>query len=399
MKAITARRRPTHYATIALIPVLALLALLIAFRLVSPVLYTESDFFTFWLAGRLAITGGNPYSSQAWIAGHHLYGATWIANSSFLYPIPLSLVFAPLGLLPIYPAYVVWVTLSQLMIVASGALLLRPHPPSLVRYYLLPLAAGTAIFRPTILALLNGQVTALVLLVLAGVVYLWREGKWWQGSLLLSLLVLKPNLGVPLIAMLSLYLLIRRRFSALLWEGAGGLALLLVGILQNAHWIGEYVNVGSAKLETTFGASPTVWGVSGTICHYNLNCTVPPAALAALLLLAGYVYLLVKSRDSLSPAWAAGFAVTVVLLVTPYTWQYDQLLLLIPIISITMGLAASGVPFLPNALIFIALDILAFVLLWMSGNTGNGVWFVFIPLCVLALAAWAFLREERPIAG
>lgn len=106
-----------------LIPFLAALFFIIAVALVNPVEYPNSDFFTFWLAGRLFSLGQDPYNSQAWVSGHHRFGATWIPNPTFVYPMPLSLLFAPLGLFPLYQAFIAWDVLSQFMMATSIALL------------------------------------------------------------------------------------------------------------------------------------------------------------------------------------------------------------------------------------------------------------------------------------
>ncbi len=374
---------------------LGALFLVIALEIVSPIKYADNDFFTFWLSGRLVATGQNPYDASVWTGAHHQFGATWIPNETFVYPLPLSLLFVPLGLLPVYPAYVLWVALSEFMIVMAGTLLLRLHPWSISRYFALPLLLGVAAFRPTMLSLLNGQLTSLVLLMIACLAYLWSCGKWRQGALLLPLLSLKPNLGVPIIAMLSLYLLLRRQFAALLCEAAAGLALIVVGMLQNLHWISQYISIGSNKVEANFILSPTVWGMSGYLCRLDYRCAIPPAVVGVLALITAYIAFLIRFRGALSPAWAIGLSAAIMLLITPYTWQYDQLLLLVLIIEITMSLAGAGIPFLANALIFVGIDIFAFVLLWVSGQTGFGMWNVFIPVCVLGLAAWAISRERR----
>ncbi len=80
------------YGWILALPVLALLAVLLAIRIVNSIDWRNNDFFTFWLAGHLILQGGNPYDPAQWLAGHHDFGVTWIPNQAYVYPLPLSLV-------------------------------------------------------------------------------------------------------------------------------------------------------------------------------------------------------------------------------------------------------------------------------------------------------------------
>ncbi|MDW8227745.1 MAG: hypothetical protein RMJ60_08105, partial [Anaerolineales bacterium] len=108
---------------------IALLLLLITFAfslwLVDPVRSANSDFFTFWLAARLVLEGYNPYLTDIWVGGHHLYGATWIPNQTFIYPLPVALLFLPLGALPLYWAYLLWVWILEGLILLSLCHLLK----------------------------------------------------------------------------------------------------------------------------------------------------------------------------------------------------------------------------------------------------------------------------------
>jgi len=370
-----------------LIPFLAALFFMIAVTIINPVEYPNSDFFTFWLAGRLFFLGQDPYNSQAWISGHHQFGATWIPNPTFVYPMPLSLLFAPLGLLPLYQAFIVWDTLSQFMIAASIALLFAINSNSNFPYkhFVLPVLLEVALFRPTILTLVNGQLSGMLLLITTAVVYLWEKEKWVPGAALLAALALKPNLGIPIIVLLSIYLILQKRTSSLVALMISGMLLVLVGLAQNPNWVIEFWGAGNAKVSQTFWFTPTIWGASAFLCNYNLSCTLGYGICLSFLFLTGYLYLLAKKRNISSPSLAAGLATVITLLLTPYTWPYDQLLLVVPIVTIVMMLAKDGHGYLPVALLFLAIDVLAFVLLGISGMIQMEIWNVFIPLVVFGL--------------
>lgn len=395
MKKINFKIVVSRYWFILLILLSIAIFFLIAIRIANSSTFPNKDFFTFWLAGRLAISGQNPYLANIWIGGHHQYGITWIPNTTFIYPLPLSLLFAPFGLLTLYQAFICWVMLSQFMIVLSGALLLRLSGNHIRKQFILPLLAGVVLFRPTIITLINGQLSGLLLLVISCIVVLWEKRKWWEGSLLLPILALKPNLGIPIILLLSFYLVCRKQFSSLASEGLSGLLILLVGFTQNPYWLTEFWEAGNNKLSQTFGFSPTIWGMSALVCKYDLSCTISYGVCAGLLLLIGLLFLVMTKRKILSPILAASLAVTITLLLTPYTWPYDQLLLVVPIIAVSIGLAKEGYRYLPVALIFLIVDIMTIVLLAISAKYQMEIWNAVIPFSILCLLIWYILKKTK----
>lgn len=378
-----------------LIPLLGAIFALLAIKVVDPIEYANSDFFSFWLSGRMAIAGQNPYVADGWIEAHHEFDATWISDETFLYPLPLSLFFAPLGFLSLYQAFLAWAILSQFMIFWSVVLVSKAYPATLNRHLIPPLFVGIVLFRPTIVTLHNGQLTALLLLAIASTVYFWEKEKWWQGSVFLPILALKPNLGIPIILLLVLYLLRSRQIIALGGAVCSGLILLIAGLAQNPNWIFEFWNVGHTKLSQTFGFSPTVWGVSAFFCRYEQSCTLLYGAVISLFFLIGSAYLITRRQGPFSPTQFASLVITIVLLLTPYTWPYDQLLLLIPILTVMLGLSKLGYPFLPIALLPLILDAVAFVLLGVSVRLEREYWNAIIPLLTFILLIW-YLSITKP---
>lgn len=399
MKTTNLQTKIFQFRYILLFPFLAVVFFVIAISIVNLVEYSNSDFFTFWLSGRLFSLGENPYDSQVWIAGHHQFGASWIPNATFIYPMPVSLLFSPLGLLPLYQAFVVWGILSQFMIFFTVILLLMANSNHSLKHFILPLFAGITFFRPTILTLLNGQLSGLLLLVIASIIYLWEKGKWKQGAILIAILALKPNLGLPIISLLSVYLILQRQVSSLITMIVSGVFLVFVGLVQNPNWVIEFWNAGNTKLSQTFGISPTIWGLSAFFCNYAPNCTIGYGMCVSLVFLIGYLYLLVKKQNVLSPSLAVGLVVTITLLLTPYTWAYDQLLLVAPIITMVVLLAKDGYRYLPVSLLFLAIDIFAFLLLGIAEKIQLDIWNASIPLLIFCLLVWYLSKNKLELPG
>ena len=362
----------------------------VANLIVNSIDYHNNDFFTFWLAGHMVIQGGDPYSPTQWVAGHHEFGVTWIPNQAYVYPLPLSLLFAPLGLLSLYQAYIVWVALSILMILAALILLLGTQAGS--GRVAIPLVTGIIFFRPTILTLFNGQISGWILLLLTITAYLWEKGKWEWGSLVLPLLMLKPNLGAPLVLLLGLWLLVKKRYQAILAMAFMGMILLVIGFLQNPHWVSDYWSIGNTKLAETFGGSPTVWGLAALISHNQITATLIIGSLAGLIILFGFFHACLPGRTALRPLSVLALAVCVTLLVTPYTWTYDQLLLVLPLTTVILAMDRLGVRFPLTAIVFLGIDLLVVILLFFDVLLQVEILNVLIPLVVFCLCLWGLPR-------
>jgi len=373
--------------------VVVAICVLIAISVVNSMNYHQNniDFYNFWLAGHLVAEGQSPYNAAQWVAGYPPYVLNITLNPAFLYPLPLALLFAPLGWLSFKAAYIIWVTLIQLMIVISLGILLFFKSNPRTKLFFIPLLAGIILFRPTILTLTQGQLSAFFLCTLAFLVLLWDRGKWFWGGLLLGLLMLKPNLGFLIIALLAVWLLLHQHWNALAGIAASCSFLLIAGIAYRPNWIVEYWHIGSNKLTQTFGGSPTVWGLGWLICHRNSTCMLSFGGLAALLIMSCFLWLVIRHKG-LPPATISALAVTVTLLVTPYTWTYDQLLLILPIIMLTLAIDQLGFKLLFIVAIFPAIDVLVVALLFFNVLLQLEILNVFVPFVILGLGAWFFPR-------
>lgn len=381
---------------------LALCPLLVwsAARLVYALNYRASDFFTFWLAARMQWTGQDPYSPADWLAGHQQFAADWIPNALYPYPLPLALLLAPLGLLPLDRAYIVWISLALVLMVTAVMLVLLLDWQPRSKHYVVPLLIGLLLFRPVWVSLRNGQLGGLLVFVVALAACCWEQRRWLAGGLVLALLALKPTFGFPVLGLGLLWLAARRQWAGAAGIAVSGAALLLIAQLQNAQWLSRFLGVGQAKLGETFGYSPTLWGLAGAACGHTLTCTLAAGGLLAggLLLATGFV--LTASRARPGPLLALSLSLPAALLVMPYGWAYDQALLLVPLAVATLAAARAGFPYLVSALLFFAVDLLAIALLLLAAATGEDTWSALVPLVVWVLALWAARRpagELRPL--
>ncbi|MEK6207072.1 MAG: glycosyltransferase family 87 protein [Chloroflexota bacterium] len=110
-------------------------------------------------------------------------------------PPALALLMAPLGALPIVPAYAIWAALGAVALAAAAFLLGRLADPR-QRMRLLPFGI---LAPPSLIALAEGQTTPFVLLAVAASL---RAPPFWSGALL-GLAAFRPQL-LPLFALVAL---------------------------------------------------------------------------------------------------------------------------------------------------------------------------------------------------
>jgi hypothetical protein len=124
------------------------------------------------------------------IAGFHWQSEQWYP---MIYPPFYYLLFAPLSLLPIRIAALVWLGLMVAAFVASMLLLARHFPERTILPWGLP--AG-ALFLPLLLSLIMDQKGTLLLLIFtATFVLLDRRQPFWAG-LVFGLIAFKPHLAL-----------------------------------------------------------------------------------------------------------------------------------------------------------------------------------------------------------
>lgn len=366
------------------VPTLALLSYIAADKLVGTINYQTdySDFAPFWLAGNLTANGQDPYDASIWVEGYARNGVGEMLDHSFLYPLPLAFFFVPLGLLSLRTAHVFWVAFTIFIIFGTALSLSLTRQSSAAKYLLPFILIGVIFFRPAVLSVTTGHISGLLLAVLAGSLFLFERQKSFWGGVLLAFMALKPNLGMILIPVLLIWFIHRKDVRAVFGLASAGMFMLAAGFLYDPHWLSSYLQVGSGKLAQTFGFSPTVWGLAHLLCDQQLFCALAAGGVASIVL-AGIVLWLFARAPNITPLNAFSLCIALTLLITPYAWTYDQLLLLIPTTAVIFFWGERKRGFLPAALLFPILDLLAVLMLFFNTRLQVEILNGLIPLVVL----------------
>ncbi len=346
----------------------------------------DVDFFAFWLSGRMILDGQTPFDPTQWQHYHALYGSTWV-EAGFFYPASMAILFIPISILPLPVASVAWRWVSQFFVAGSLRFLMSGWSPAKIKTHFAWLLVSAFLFRPFVADMVIGQNAPLFLICLAGATWLYERGHTRWSMLLLAVTALKPQLGVPLIGLVGLWLLVQHRVKAIVVLAGSIVGLYAVGFLVDPNWLAALIQTSLLKFATN-PFTPTLRGAT-----WALFPTRPMIAngiwLGASLMMSGcYLFWLVKHRAKIDFRHALGVAIPLTLILSPYLWNYDQLLLIIPMMLGIEALVCKNQPFLLTATVFLWVDVVSWALLLVAVRLGWDAWSVLLPCGILVLM-WA----------
>jgi hypothetical protein len=300
-----------------------------SFAAQAGILRLRSDFFYYWVAGWMLLSGISPHDPDAWPTVYRdLTGAVSV-DHAFPYPPWTVLPVLPLALLDPAWAATLWLAASLGALGAAALSVLRDVPPDRHLHATGIGALALAGFAPLVEALFFGQLSPLLAAALLGACALARSSRQNLAAALPAALLLKPQLGLVVLPATFLYLLCRgnRRATAALCLSCLGIVLL------SAPWIPAWILYLEASLRTNAvdaARTPTVYGFA-LLLERSVGAV---AAAAAVLLLAiavlGPLAALFRqpSRGGGGLASILRGAIPASLVITPYLWTYDLSLLL-----------------------------------------------------------------------
>ena len=312
-------RRLSVFAVPALLALAAALASIDVVR--EPRL---TDFFCFWTAARLVITGQDPYDTNVWAeaTGGTIIDGSGRARSAPCpgrsgYPLTTIVALAPFGALPLGPAAVLWQALLIGGALCGTVLIWRAYSGGL---------GGVGIFsmlvfasQPFAFTLITAQFGGL-LLGLVGIALAFEGTRPRIAGAVFSLLALKPHVVALALAALPIRWWSRGPRAALVGAALVGAVLLAVSLVLRPSWplawMGE---LGGHRLGMTAGV-PTVWSLASMTTGDGRLGMAVIAALAA-------VYALALRGRPLATVDVVAIALVGTLLISPYAGGHDQLLL------------------------------------------------------------------------
>jgi hypothetical protein len=283
-----------------------------------------TDFFCFWTAARLVISGEDPYDQAVWSAAT---GGTIVDRNGRErtapcpgrsgYPLTTSVALAPFGALPLAPAAALWQALLIGGALLGTLLVWRSFGNG-------PGGAGlfsTLVFasQPFAFTLITAQFGGL-LLGLVGITLALEAARPRLSGALFALLALKPHVVALALVAVPVRWLWRGRGDAVVGAVLVGAALLAVSLVLRPSWPVSWMGeLGGHRLGMTEG-TPTVWSLASIATGDARLGVAIIAALAA-------VYAFAIRGRQLATVDVAALSLVATLLVSPYAGGHDQLLL------------------------------------------------------------------------
>ena len=274
----------------------------------------QTDFVSFWAAAKLAL-GGNPEAAYD-LDLHKAVEMTAVAVKGlipFPYPPTYLLAVLPFGLLPYAMAHAVWVgtTLTAYLVVAHK------------------LSANSALlamaFPPVILCGIGGQNSFLMAAIFMTAMTLMKTRPFIAG-LVFGLLAFKPHLGL----LLPIALIAGRDWRTFAGAAVSTLGLILLSfvVFGPESWSGFRTLLPLAGSIASEGL--VSWNKMASV-YASLRLAGVPEPLAwivhALVAVTAIVFLWRAWRTSTDIGYRAAALAAATLLISPYLFIYDQLLL------------------------------------------------------------------------
>lgn len=272
-----------------------------------------TDFLSYWAAAWLAVEAAPALAYDVAVhRGVELGIADLSKSLPFPYPPPFLLILVPLGLIPYWLAFGLWVAIT-----AALYLLISRGVAPLAYRLAHPQALANALIGQ------NGFLTTAIFV--AGMRSLERQPL--LGGAILGLLVIKPQLAL----ILPIALLAGREWRAIAGAAASSTALLLLALLTLGMEAYRGFFAILPRYTQTMAASGWPWNELASVFAFARHLGVPqlPALVIHSFVALGATALVWRAWRARSEARVPVLAAAT-LLVPPYMFTYDALLLIVP---------------------------------------------------------------------
>jgi hypothetical protein len=356
----------------------------------------DTNFSFFWLAGKMILNGENPYDQAQYLAGHDLHQINWRPNKIFPYLLPLAIFCIPFGFFSLDQAYFIWQITTLSIVAVTIFVVINQWERAAQRRLFVPLFIAMFFFGPVYLTLRTGSIGAFPLLIILFACLLLKNEKSFLAGVLLSLTILKPPQGLTILLLAGIWLLARRDWKAIYGMAAGGVLLLIIGLIQDPLWLMKFREAGSAVMDRTQGVHSNVWALSYLVCRGTSACSTILGAVGSVFIL-GLSGVFLWKRQAQAEAWEAmSFIIPIGFITTVYLWEYDQILYVIPIVWVVGTLVQKTKSYIHAFLFLIVLIFYAFFAVAKLRVTLHDLWSWGNTLILLAGYWLALSLKEKP---
>jgi len=351
-----------------------------------------NDFYPRWKGTRsLILEGKDPYSDEVTLAIQHgIYGRPARQDEdqvAFAYPLYVSLFVLPFSLFPYPQAQALWMSALVLFTLTTVIIMVQTLDWKLSLVGLAALSLWCVLFYPTSRSMILGQLSIVVLALLAMTLWAMQSGRPVLAGCCLALSTIKPQMIFLVIPFLLLTALRRKNSRLVVAFFAAVTVLLLISFLALPTWLHSFITgLGHYQAYTSIyreGRSPL-----GVVMDHLLPSPLSSwAALLASLALVGYmVYVCIQSLRERADVCRALFTTIIVTLLIPaQTGTANQVLLILPLIYWLCQRRRNRVTALSLSLVLLAGPWILFLSTFWQRNGEHAIMAAPLPLITLAM--------------
>jgi hypothetical protein len=349
---------------------------------------SKDDFVEYWAAGRLNLSGSNPYDAGQLF---NLQREVWPGRPEPLMmwnpPWTLALVM-PFGMLDYDFSRILWLVAGLILVMVCSDWIWRVYGGDSSKRWVGVLLGLS--FIPTVLVLRYGQISVFLLVGLTGFLYGIHSKKYFRAGIACSLIAIKPHVLVLFWLALAAWILQKRQYKLAI----GFIFSLALG--SAAAWISNE-NVFGEYLQSAGNQPPTVWitPTLGALLRLSFGAEkiwlqfLPPAIGAI-----GFGWYWLKNYQHWS--WTVLMPVIILasIISSPFSWSVDQVVLILTILPVTASVIKSHHP---RSILFLlmAFGLLQFFALAINIMELNAVWYLWVPMSVSILWLLTIQLEKR----
>jgi hypothetical protein len=348
--------------------------------------YANQDFMSLWGGGRALLEGLNPYDPEVWQPLRARYGSTWMPTQAAPFPVWTAVFLVPFALLPINLAASAWLTFSEIALgVCAYLLLTYAENTKITRLSFLLVVFSLFTYRATVVTLLNGQITVALLLIVVLFLILLKRNKPQLAGFVFAFLALKPNPFLLFVPLIAVWLLIHKRWKVITGGVMGGALLLILGWLVLPGWIADWMH--ASEMAVVAPRTPTVWGIGGDVAFSYWQVI----GLTLVIIVTFLVGLMTVGNKTLEITHVVSLGLIASLLITPYAWAYEHVLLLVPLLLLFPYFNRSWVK---RALWLGMVVGMPWWLYWVASKRGMDTLSFLVPLMVGCVYYWLAVRKH-----
>jgi hypothetical protein len=391
----TALRKKFIYKLVIWILLISSVFLLIRLipTLTIPEYLHSDDFIRYWASGRLNLQGENPYDLQQIMqlqdeAGDILSGTT---KSIVLNPPWAISLLMPFGSLNYLIGRLAWLIFSILLVLLSSQLLWSIYSTMPKQRWVAMLVVF--LFAPTISMLEVGQIAAFILIGIVGFLYFTTSVRNdWLAGVSLAIIAIKPQIVLLFWLALLFWVIQQRRWLIPISAFITILSLTLIAVVFNPHILQQYLRM-IQTYQISDWANPTI----GSYLRYFWLGTDKfwPQFLPSVLGGVWFIYYWFRHHT----AWNWKTELPIILLVSqltsPYSWTYDQVILIPAILVAVIWMTADWKRWLTLllAVIFLGLNVLD-MLLHVKLDDFWFIWMVPVMFLWFLFIRWQYPRLQ-----